>query len=169
MAGNTDEGHKGSPLVSVSTKVTDVFGLGPALDTLMKALVAGVGVAFGPYYRRRMAAADQEAARGWLEVAKESGVDVETLAVESIEGRSNLVLRAERVRHQESKEVVARASIAEAQQLLEGGWGLHPSAGRRIRSWRVRTRTPDAEVTFDLACYRGRAPCFSLGPVHNHR
>jgi hypothetical protein len=64
--------EKSGSLVSISAD--DFFGLGKVADRVMEALKAGIGPALEPWVRSRLARADQQAARGWVEVTKQAGL-----------------------------------------------------------------------------------------------
>jgi len=108
---------EGKALVSVTA--TDLFGVGKGLDTLIRALRDGIGPAFEPWARSRLAKKDQRAAGGWVEVARNAGLEAQVLEVTTLAGRSDIRLIAEKERHQDNREAVAAAVVQEARLLLD--------------------------------------------------
>jgi hypothetical protein len=110
-----EESEKSGPLVSISAE--DFFGLGRAADKVMEALKAGIGPVLEPWIRSRLAAADQQAARGWVEVTKDSGLSIRELEINTLSGRAQLRVRAEQVQQQENREAVAVHTLREIADL----------------------------------------------------
>jgi hypothetical protein len=108
---------KSGPLVNISAD--DFFGLGRVADKVMEALKAGIGPVLEPWIRSRLAAADQQAARGWLEVAKDSGLAARELQIETLSGRAQIRLVAEQVQQQENREAVAVHTLREVADLAK--------------------------------------------------
>jgi hypothetical protein len=118
MTGESDPGPTESSRPFVSVEVRDLFGLGRGLDALIKALRAGIGPAFEPFVRSRIAKADQAAALGWIELTEKARVEPVAVDVHTVDGRAAVRLTAESVRRQENREAIARAAFAETQMLL---------------------------------------------------
>jgi hypothetical protein len=106
---------KAGPLVNISAD--DFFGLGRVADKVMEALKAGIGPVLEPWIRSRLAAADQQAARGWLEVTKDSGLAIREMEIETLSGRAQIRVRAEQVEQQENREAVAVHTLREIADL----------------------------------------------------
>ena len=119
MADEIEEGksRKSGPLVNISAD--DFFGLGRVTDKVMEALKAGIGPVLEPWVRSRLASADQEAARGWLEVTKDSGLAIRELEIETLSGRAQIRVRAEEVKQQENREAVAIHTLREIGDLAK--------------------------------------------------
>jgi hypothetical protein len=99
----------------------------------MKALRDGIGPAFAPLLRRWTAKLDQQSARGWLEVTKTAGLEPRALAVETVDGRADIRLTAERRNHQQNREVIALNAVEETKlSLVEG---LSPVEGALDPEW----------------------------------
>jgi hypothetical protein len=116
---NQDDNSSSAPIVSVSA--TDLFGIGRGLDALMRALRAGIGPAFEPLIHRRLASADQEAARGWLKLTKRAGLEPKAIDIETVDGRSKVRLIAEAQIQQQNREAIADAAIVETRALISDG------------------------------------------------
>jgi hypothetical protein len=117
---NEGEG-KNSEKALVSITATDLFGFGKGLDSLMKALRAGVGQAFDPIMRAVIRRGDHKTARGWLEIIDEAGLKPESVDIQTIDGRADIRVRAERQKRQRAREAITIHAIGAARAILATG------------------------------------------------
>lgn len=112
-----DDVGKGGALINFS--IQDVLGVGPASKNIMDALRAGLGDLLSPWLEARRGAAEQRTAKGWLKLAKQSGLAIEEFDITRIEGRTDYRVRAEAMRQQESREAVVLYALAELPALAD--------------------------------------------------
>ena len=114
---DSDGSKKGGTLINFS--IQDVLGVGPASKNIIDALRGAFGELLYPWIEARRGAGEQRTAKGWIALARKSGLSVEQFDVTRIEGRTDYRVHAEAVRQQESREAVALYVLAELPTLVD--------------------------------------------------
>jgi hypothetical protein len=132
-----DDKKPEDPKALVSASASDLLGIGKTATTLIGAIERGIGAAALPWHIRRVAAAEQEAARGWMVVAREAGLEPSTTEL-SIQERTVMRVIAEQSRFQQNREAVAVAAIEDRRDSAQQASApVEPEPEWLDRFWRL--------------------------------
>jgi hypothetical protein len=123
MSDDTAQGEKppSGALVDVKLTATDLAGIGRAGERLVDALGAGLGPTVRHWLNTLFQRAEQGATKRWFETARGAGLTPTELEYRSVEGRTDLRIKAEHIRQQQSREAVGAYALQEMSTLRGQG------------------------------------------------
>lgn len=119
-AGKSDK-PAGGALVDIKITATDLAGLGRAGERAVDAIAAGVGPTVRHWLNTVFQRVEQGATKRWLETARSAGLTPTELEYRSVEGRTDLRIKAEHLRQQESREAISAYALRELPILRDQG------------------------------------------------